>query len=504
MKNVQITKKLLILIVTILTGFSTSGWSKSYVKTTVCGKAKVISGDTCSNVKVELSFDGCEHKSEPVLAKRIICSKDTIKARFQIDDLRYEASFEKIDDGWGGVSWKQVTAMTEYRKEGTRTITYEASKKLNSPIANETATKVEVPAVSAAQSLTTPSTTLSATTVSSHVLSPFKFSGYVDIRHSSYSIKDNPSVTSGNPESGFSIEEAAVYVNYEKNKVSLLLDMPIRRQKDIDVNSSAAVPNQSSNANLAIGYDRAQLFLKYNADVVNFYLGQFDTIFGVELNDSKDRKFSKTGIVYDYTLPVTHTGIMIEYTPSAFYLKGFAANPNNKGSLGSSTTKDDQPEYGLAFGYANDQIRSQLGAMTRLINKASGLERADRVLLDATIGSTLGAFSFDLEYTSISDPNKNTLTADNNMDLENSGTGIMLLASYKFTSRFTASLRGERVNDDPTGGNLKSIESSAATTNYLLSDDLSLKAEFVSYRFKNLSDTAWNESRLIFSGLLIF
>ena len=36
-----------------------------------CGTATVVSGETCSNVKVQFQFKGCETKSEAEIAKRI-------------------------------------------------------------------------------------------------------------------------------------------------------------------------------------------------------------------------------------------------------------------------------------------------------------------------------------------------------------------------------------------------------------------------------------------------
>lgn len=237
---------------------------------------------------------------------------------------------------------------------------------------------------------------------------------------------------------------------------------------------------------------------------MNWYFGQFDTIFGVELNDSKDRLFSKTGIVYDYTLPVTHTGVMLEYSTNGFYLKSFAANPNNKGSYGSSTANDDRTEYGVALGYSGENVRGQIGAMSRLIDKASLTERANRVLYDVTLGATLADFSLDVEYSSISDPYKNTLTSDNNTDLEKPGYGVLALLSYKVVDELKLGLRHEIIKNDPGATNLKSIVSSGAAVHYNLTQSLTLRGEYIAYSFKNLSDVEWKDTRLNLSALMSF
>jgi hypothetical protein len=284
-----------------------------------------------------------------------------------------------------------------------------------------------------------------------------------------------------------------------------VLDLAFRRSKDIDVNSSASKPNQSSNGNFALGYDKSQLFLKYKLGsnlIINF--GQFDTIFGVELNDSKDRIFGKTGIVYDNTLPVTHTGLMAELLSHGFYSKVFSANPNNKGSYGSSSAGDDKAEYGIALGFSNDYFRTQAGYMRRPINKASGTASADRTLLDVILGTTLGSFSVDLEYSRISDPSKNTLTSSDSSDLEDAGQGMMALLSYRLTENFLLGARYESLRDDPAALSVKSVQSYGGSAHYKLSSELTLRTEYIAYESKNVSDTSWRDSRFNVAAVLVF
>lgn len=467
--------------------FSQADAASDFKKSGSCGSASVTSGDTCSNVKVQFNFDGCAHKSPPQLAKRVICDRQVITARFQEGNYRYEAQFQKVDDGWGGVTWKPLGSVSQFEKAqevGAKTIG-ENARADRQPATTENAA---------------PSQGASAPSYSN-----FKFSGFADLRYTSFSTQDNPLVASGYPESGFGLEDGAFYGNYSKDNLTVILDVAFRRSKDVDINTAATKPNQSSNANFAIGYDKSQLYLKYKlGSLFTLNFGQFDTIFGVELNDSKDRIFGKTGIVYDYTIPVTHTGAMLEFSTDGIYVKAFAANPNGKGSQGTSTTGDDKTEYGAAIGYGNDFIRGQAGYLTRSINKASGVGADNRTLMDFTLGTTLNGFSLDLEFSRVTDPSKNTLTAADAADLENAGYGMLALASYKFTDSFLIGAKYETVQDDPGALSIKSTTAIGGSVHYKLTSELELRTEYVGYDSKGVSSATWKDTRFNVAALLTF
>lgn len=469
-------------------------WGNEFQKMGSCGSAVVTSGDTCSNVKVQFNFDGCQMESGPRVADRIICQDRTIKARFQKGSLRYEAQFEKTDDGWGGVSWKSLGSVTQFSKM--------------EPKAKQNSAKVAAPRLPALNENPQdhhPVRVLASPQEPSASPSAFKFSGFADLRYTNFTTKNNPSTLNGNPESGFGIEDGAFYGGYEKEKLSVVLDVAFRRSKDVDANSAANHPNQSSNGNFAIGVDKSQLYLKYKiTEIVTVNFGQFDTIFGVELNDSKDRIFGKTGIVYDYTMPTTHTGLMVEAAMEGFYSKILAANPNNKGSLGSSTNRDDKTEYGAAIGYGDDMFRGQIGYMTRPISHAAGTDSGNRNLVDAIIGTTLGRFSLDVEYSRISDPSKNTLTPAEIDDFESAGNGIFALASYKFNEEVLAGIRYEVVNDDPASLSLKKVTAFGGSLQYKFRPDLQLRTEYTAANLENVSNASWNDSRFNIAALLLF
>jgi hypothetical protein len=471
--------------------------AKDYKKIANCGSASVVSGDSCENIKVEFKFDGCELKSEAQAAKKILCEKKTVKARFQDGNYRYEAEFKKEEDNWGGNSWQQIGAVSQYEKVEKQKEKAKEKPKAEAKSEVKVAPAEKAP-VAAAKEAEAPAATPSA--------SPFKFSAFFDARYTQFTVHNDPKTANANAESGFGLEDGALYANYDKDKFSVVLDLAFRRAKDSDTNSSATVANQSSNNNISIGSDKSQLYARYKVTPELIAdLGQFDTLFGVEVNDSKDRVFGKSGLVYDLILPLTHTGFMLEYARNGASIKVFGADPNNKGTNGSSATGDNKTEFGGAIAYSNDNVRGQFGYMTRSILKANpALGYGDRTLLDATAGVTFGAFSLDGEYSRIVDPNKNTLTPNNASDVETAGEGFLALASYKITEPLQIGARYERVKNDPTGISVGKDEDFGGSIHYRLTSELELRGEYIAYRYNSLANGLWKDSRTSVGAVVTF
>lgn len=467
-----------------------------------CGSAKVIEGNTCSNVKVEFNFEGCDLKSQNQIAKKIICKGTTIKARLDENNLRYEASFDKVDGGWGDVQWKPQGPVRQWQKKVHAKAPHTTPAQVTK---NEQPEPTRAPA--AAQPAPFTERLAEPTT------SPFKFSGFIDLRYTAFRAgSDLTGNYAGHPESGFNLEDGALYGNYEKGKMSVIADVAFRRGKEIDIvdgnatpTSTPQAPNQSVNSNFGIGVDKSQLYIKYRlTDEVTIDFGQWDTALGVELNDSKDRIFGKTGMVFDNFIPNTQTGLMIEYTKFGAYVKGFAVNPNGKGSYGKSSTGDENTEYGGVLGYSNELIHGQVGYMARPMNKYGTTGRGNRQLFDALVGTTYGRFALDLEYSHLSDPSKDGFTSGV-ADLEKAAQGYMLLTSYKFTDDFLAGLRVERITDLVFGTTaIKSGQSYGTSLHYKLSNDLELRTDYLYYQFQKLDDSKWIDTRFTFSALVTF
>ena len=452
-----------------------------------CAKAKITSAPKCDEVKVKFDLSECGG-SQKTLTAQVVCDKNKGTATVEHKGYSYSTG---INQSWGD-NWVLSGGIKRKSLKGAP-----AAEAAPAPSA------ASAPAAAPAASVAAAPATATA----------LKFSGFADLRHTSYSVsKDDPNLTKGRAESGFGVEDGAFYLNYEKEKVSFVADIPFRRFKDKDLNSTATVGEQSQLSTIAFGVDKAQLFVKYKVkEGLNFSIGQFDTIFGVELNDSKDRFFGKTGLVYDLTLPVTHTGIMFDYTSNGIYTKLFAANALNRGSYTSSST-DDSDEFGLAIGFSGEMFRGQAGYMGRAVQKAdASANRETRSLTDLTFGLTSGLFAVDFEYAIVKDPGKNTLTSANNADLENSGTGAFVLVSYKANDDLSFGLRYDKVENDPAYNNtntaatvVKSGTDTGLSVHYKLSSDLELRSDYITYNYQNLNDFKWTNSRFYIGTLFTF
>ncbi len=476
-----------------------------------CGSAKVVSGDTCSNVKVDMDFSGCTLKSEHKLAGKVVCEGNKIKARYQEGNYRYEAEFSKENDGWGGVTWKSLGAVKQWQRKEARNVAAAPVPATDLNVAAAPAPVIATaPAAEPAPAPVMPPTLSASSSAPESAALPLKISGFVDFRFTSIDAKKNPSWTKPHAESGFAIEDGALYISSEKDKFSVLADIAIRRQKDGDrdsVNGTAATyPAQSNNNNFAVGVAPSQLLMRYKAtDSFSVVLGQFDTIYGVELNDSKDRVFGKSGLVYDLTLPVTHAGAMLEFATNGFSAKLLGANPNNKGTFGTSADNDENTEYGAAFGYSNELARVQVGYMTRPMTKVNGIDKATRSLLDVTAGTTLGNFTLDIELAQVTDPVKNTLTPLDSADTEKAGTGMFLLATFKVMDELLLGARYESISDDPARTALKSATSIGASVHYKITPEFEARTEYIGNSYKDVgATTKRDDSRISIGALATF
>lgn len=318
----------------------------------------------------------------------------------------------------------------------------------------------------------------------------FKFNGYLDMRMNAINNKDNPLAgSSGNPESGFSLEEAALYIKANQSDFNIFVDLPVRREKN-----AAEVSN---NNNLTLGLDRAQAYMQFLlSNQTNVIVGQFDTPYGVEVNDSKDRIFAKTGLLYDYTLPITHTGVMYSGSLDSVTFRALMANSNNKGSLGSSATGDNQYEYGVTAGITNEKFRAQLGFLTRAISKANGDSGGKRDLIDLSFGTSAGRLSLDFEWAQVD----NDIKAD-----KESGDVFMILPTFKMTEKLTLGLRFESLNNDVGAtGVFEKANSFGLTGHWTYNDFIKFRAEWLQNNYEAASGDDGSQTRWTLMSQFVF
>ncbi len=417
-----------------------------------CGSAKVISGDTCSNVKVQFEFAGCPGASGPQLAKRIICDKTSIKARYQDDANRYEARFKKVDDGWGGVTWTITSPVRRFAKNDNP-----APAPKSAPVVSTPPAPAQPPVGSVEEA---------PRSIAAEVVDAITVSSFFDFRHSQFR-KEGATRPEENEKSGYLLEDGAVYFKFKKDKLEALVDLPFHRDAGTG----------TDNANFQFAATKAQAYGTYEIlESLKFTFGQFDTIYGFELNDSKDRLFGNAGLVYAQTLPIVHSGAMLQFSHSGFVAKLLSANPADRDSLGS-TTNDQNLESGIALGYSYEMVRGQVGHLTRAQNGLDD-EGAQRSLTDILLGVTLGPVDLDAQYSIVKNPQKNTLTASTT-DSEKAGSGLMFIAAYKPLDSLKVAARYEMLENDPGGTGYYKAQSLSGVLHYLVHENLTARLEWM-------------------------
>lgn len=148
-----------------------------------------------------------------------------------------------------------------------------------------------------------------------------KFSGFVDFQYRW--IEDYSSY-----KTGFQIYDAAFY--YQKNlntQTLFFIDAPVS-SKEPDVSGSTVV---SSNE-LELWQGKAQMYLSHQYQNSTFYFGQFDSVFGVEANDTLHNPLPIEGIM-NQQLPSVHRGVMLtqEFKEQDIKLDIIAGNQESSG-----------------------------------------------------------------------------------------------------------------------------------------------------------------------------
>ncbi len=106
---------------------------------------------------------------------------------------------------------------------------------------------------------------------------------------------------------GVTIHDGAVYVTMKSGKTEAKLDIPFKANFDIASNSTEG-------ANFALGRTKMQAYITHAYDFdFSWKLGQFDTIYGFELNDSPDLVLSRQGFIYNNMIPFMHSGLLLSY-----------------------------------------------------------------------------------------------------------------------------------------------------------------------------------------------
>lgn len=284
--------------------------------------------------------------------------------------------------------------------------------------------------------------------------------------------------------SGFLLDDGALYFSIKKGNVEAMVDLPFSRNGLVSSNT----------ADGGIAKTKTQVYGRYSfGSTMNITFGQFDTLFGLELNDSKDRIFGNVGLAYSQTLPIVHSGAYLTYSENGVTLRALAANPSDRQTFGTDPA-DSATEYGGIAGYANSMIRGQFGFLTRAVADLNN-GQAQRTLFDVLLGTTFGPVDLDLQYSVVTSPRKNTLTASTT-DREDPGSALLAIATYRVTEKWKLSGRFETVDSDPGGGGYAEAKTYGLASNFSPDEGFTVRLEWNDTVVnRKITGSAYGESR---------
>lgn len=221
---------------------------------------------------------------------------------------------------------------------------------------------------------------------------------------------------------GFMVNDGALYLSKTVQSVTFLIDMPFRLV-------------QAGTPNLEFAAVKAQAFVGQQfKNGFRWKVGQFDTSYGLEANDTVAVPFTRQGNVYNFTDPFVHLGFQAGYDFAETYAVNLlVASPSDSGTLGPSK----RPQMGLQLVKSGDR-RFSIGA---LVTALPGLDRYS-YYGDMTAGLTLGRVLLDAEV------NVQKRVGEKTADGKALPLGVGSLAQVlvQVTRKLSAGVRGEFIS----------------------------------------------------------
>lgn len=223
-----------------------------------------------------------------------------------------------------------------------------------------------------------------------------KVGGFVDAQF--HWVKDG----GGN---AFVVNDGAVYLNHDMGMCTATVDLPV----------SAA-----TGANLLVGLTKPQAYVSHKYDNgVSWVLGQFDSPFSMEANDSKDFAMARMGIVKTALTPFVHAGTTIGYEMGSLKLNLIIANQRDNNIARSG----NDGEYGVHVTGGFGDMSVAAGALMGKRTPTTGGDKETAYLIDANMKYAMGSLNIGAEFAMRKDPSVGT----------DSSMGIVGLLGYALT-----------------------------------------------------------------------
>jgi hypothetical protein len=311
---------------------------------------------------VVLKLTGCPgEKLSGDRAEVVNCKGNEATASALSETRLYRVSLSRTEENFGNGTWAVAGKIARLRRNDIPKDVAETAEPAPSPSALPVAV---VPAVASAPAAPAPV----ASAPSTSEVAKFKVSGFIDAQFQT--------LLSDSNSPGFVVQDGALYLSHSLGNGEAKLDLPFQ------------MLGTGGNSNFAFANAKAQAYLTHACGShITAKIGQWDTPYGVEVNDTADNFFSRQGLVYA-TNPVVHTGALLAYAPNdRFTANFFAANPHDTGNANGKNL-----EYGTQWSLGGP-VRASVGAM---LTRLKGTSITNHYY-DGTLGATFGKFSLDFE-----------------------------------------------------------------------------------------------------------
>jgi hypothetical protein len=302
-----------------------------------------------------------------------------------------------------------------------------------------------------------------------------KLGGFVDVQ---YKWQKNHDLNTGAV-----INDGAIYLSHSTGGSELVIDLPfafgvVTNAPDPDINNALILGNSKSQAYIAHSFGQSRI-----------QLGQFDTIYGVERNDAPDIFFTNQGILYSRMTPRTHTGALLSHAIGQMNVKLLAAN-STAGIGDTGAQLGGKGEYGASLEYADATFRAAVGYLTGRIVTLPG---ESRNFTDLRVGTTMGRFDLDIEYSL-------EKIASNDQ-----GTGLAVFPVYRFSDHLALGVRFEQLKkvEPLIAAPLESEESLTIGLQHHVNNALALKTDFTEIK-KNDGTVTTKDQLWAFSAVYKF
>ncbi|HVK60923.1 MAG TPA: outer membrane beta-barrel protein [Bdellovibrionales bacterium] len=251
---------------------------------------------------------------------------------------------------------------------------------------------------------------------------PFRFDAFLDAQGLWTDRKDAPT-------RGFTLNDAALYLSKDFSRgISAHVDLPF------------STPEKAHTNSVGFAEKQAQAYFAYTSIGWGGQFGQFDSPFGVEKNDSRDRFFADKGEIGKSLVPLTHSGVLASYQIESLRLGALVANPSDEGTM-----YERNPEFG-ALGAVETADRTYGGQIGFTVGEADvPSSNKTNLLVDVLGRYQKGRFQFNAGFNS-----KKTAGTDK------TANGLGLLGILQFDEELAAGARFEYLTDVvgtlPTGG----------------------------------------------------